>query len=181
MRRWFFEVWNEPNLQAFWTGTQAEYFELYARTARAIKEVDPKLRVGGPATAMNAWIAEFLAYCRQHDVPADFVSTHNWLALRLCVRRTPAPAARWDGAKPSYRAFQLLHQLGTSTVAVIGSHPTVDAWVVRGETGCTVVLTNFALPCHPIADETVTIRLDHLPQPASVTIQRIDAREVLRA
>ena len=29
VRRWYFEVWNEPNLPAFWAGTQAEYFELY--------------------------------------------------------------------------------------------------------------------------------------------------------
>jgi xylan 1,4-beta-xylosidase len=27
--QWFFEVWNEPNLPAFWTGTQDDYFKLY--------------------------------------------------------------------------------------------------------------------------------------------------------
>ena len=32
VRTWFFEVWNEPNLKAFWTGTQADYFELYRCT-----------------------------------------------------------------------------------------------------------------------------------------------------
>src|SRR4029434_9051088 len=45
---WFFEVWNEPNLKAFWTGTKKEYFKLYRVTADAIKKVDPSLRVGGP-------------------------------------------------------------------------------------------------------------------------------------
>lgn len=43
---WFFEVWNEPNLKAFWTGTQDDYFTLYRVTANAIKRVDPSLRVG---------------------------------------------------------------------------------------------------------------------------------------
>lgn len=52
--QWFFEVWNEPNLPVFWTGTQDDYFKLYGHTAQAIKTVDASLRVGGPATAMTA-------------------------------------------------------------------------------------------------------------------------------
>ena len=51
VRRWYFEVWNEPNLAPFFSGTKSEYFELYRTTAQAIKAVDPALRVGGPATS----------------------------------------------------------------------------------------------------------------------------------
>src|SRR5215472_13130949 len=49
---WYFEVWNEPNID-FWAGNpkQTTYFELYDHTARAVKAVDERLRVGGPATA----------------------------------------------------------------------------------------------------------------------------------
>jgi xylan 1,4-beta-xylosidase len=56
VREWFFEVWNEPNLPAFWKGTQADYYKLYAETATAIKSVDAALKVGGPATEIIAWI-----------------------------------------------------------------------------------------------------------------------------
>src|SRR5213080_1423183 len=47
--RWYFEVWNEPNLD-FWGGEprQSTYWTLYDHTARALKAVDPRLRVGGP-------------------------------------------------------------------------------------------------------------------------------------
>lgn len=31
LRQWFFEIWNEPNLKAFWTGTREDYFKLYRR------------------------------------------------------------------------------------------------------------------------------------------------------
>lgn len=48
---WYFEVWNEPNLGPFFRGTKAEYFELYRASAHAVKGVDPRLRVGGPATS----------------------------------------------------------------------------------------------------------------------------------
>ena len=51
VRQWPFEVWNEPNLVPhFWTGTRTEYFELYEATARALKAIDPQLKVGGPST-----------------------------------------------------------------------------------------------------------------------------------
>src|SRR5215469_7903233 len=75
--QWYFEVWNEPNLD-FWAGVpkQETYFKLYDHTARAIKAVDPRLRVGGPATAQAAWIPAFLHHCQDKHVPVDFVSTH---------------------------------------------------------------------------------------------------------
>lgn len=51
IRRWYYEVWNEPNLYGFWGGTKSEYFELYRHAAFAVKRVDAQLRVGGPATS----------------------------------------------------------------------------------------------------------------------------------
>jgi xylan 1,4-beta-xylosidase len=75
--RWYFEVWNEPNLD-FWAGRprQSSYFTLYDHTARALKGVDTRLRVGGPASAQAAWVADFIRHCHDHQVPVDFVSTH---------------------------------------------------------------------------------------------------------
>ena len=78
VRTWFFEVWNEPNLSFFWAGTKGEYFKLYEHSARAIKSVDSQLRVGGPATSVNAWIPDMLDFCRKSGVPIDFVSTHHY-------------------------------------------------------------------------------------------------------
>lgn len=74
---WYFEVWNEPNLR-FWTGkpVQATYFELYDHTARALKQVDSRLRVGGPSTARSQWVGDFLAHTTANHVPVDFVSSH---------------------------------------------------------------------------------------------------------
>jgi xylan 1,4-beta-xylosidase len=77
--QWYFEVWNEPNID-FWAGNpkQATYFELYDHTARSLKAVNPRLRVGGPATAAAHWIPEFLSHTSQEHVPVDFVSTHGY-------------------------------------------------------------------------------------------------------
>ncbi len=267
--RWFFEVWNEPNLSAFWTGTQADYFGLYRKTAVALKGVSDRLRVGGPATAGNGWIAPFIEYCESGHVPLDFVSTHHYptdafgrpgddteaqlaastrsvlrdraRATRQLVGDRPLYYTEWstssnsrdplhddpyaaavivktmleargmvDGyswwafsdifdenyfpsipfhggfgllnlygvGKPSYRAFELLHRLGTDLVfSFEDQHPTVNAWVVRQPAGrgTTVLITNHALPRHPIATEHVHVRLDGVASPAAVIVRRINA------
>lgn len=75
--QWYFEVWNEPNLD-FWAGEPKEqtYFKLYDSTARALKRVDTRLRVGGPATAQAVWVDRFIQHVVEKNVPVDFVSSH---------------------------------------------------------------------------------------------------------
>ncbi|RYY19357.1 MAG: beta-xylosidase [Cytophagaceae bacterium] len=75
---WYFEVWNEPNYPAFFAGTQADYFRLYAATARAVKAGLPTYRVGGAASSGTGWIDETLDYCAQNQVPLGFLSTHDY-------------------------------------------------------------------------------------------------------
>lgn len=51
---WYFEVWNEPNLTetgGFFHGTKSDYFRLYKEAVTAIKSIDERLKVGGPATS----------------------------------------------------------------------------------------------------------------------------------
>lgn len=93
VRSWYFEVWNEPNIKPFWNATQEQYFELYKISAKAIKAVDAKLKVGGPATSAfhldnasgiwkGSWVEEFLAYCKKENLPLDFLSTHPYPAAK---------------------------------------------------------------------------------------------------
>ncbi len=265
VREWFFEVWNEPNLSAFWKGKQKDYFKLYRSTAEAIKEVDSSLRVGGPATAKNEWIEEFLAFCAKKKAPVDFISTHHYPTDALgnegddtetqlansrrsilreqaqdTFRRAkgkPVYYTEWNAssnprdplhdepyaaafvaktlletnglvegysfwtftdifeenyfpsvpfhggfgllnlhgiAKPVYRAFELLHKLGTEQLLVDGIHETVDAWVVRGEHAVTVLLTNHALPRHAIEKQQVEIHLAGMEEPRVASVERVN-------
>jgi xylan 1,4-beta-xylosidase len=262
---WFFEVWNEPNLKAFWTGTQQDYFKLYRVTANAIKKVDPSLKVGGPATARDGWIEEFLEFCEGGNVPVDFVTTHHYptdalghedddtetqLAnsergvLREWAQDTRRragtrpvyytewnsssnPRDRWHDepyaaafaaktaleasdlvqgysfwtfsdifeenyfpsvpfhggfgllnlqgiAKPTYRAFELLHKLGKERLSVDGLHQTVNAWVTRDNASVKILLVNHALPRHSIASAVVRVHLAHALEPTGAWAERID-------
>ena len=77
--QWYFEVWNEPNID-FWSGEpkQSTYFELYDHTARALKSVNPRLRIGGPSTSSAHWVDDFLRHVIAENVPIDFVSSHGY-------------------------------------------------------------------------------------------------------
>jgi xylan 1,4-beta-xylosidase len=266
VREWFFEVWNEPNLKAFWGGTQRDYFKLYRVTVEAIKKVDSSLRVGGPATAKSAWIDEFVDYCERKKVPADFISTHHYPTdafgkpdddtmmqlfksqrgimrevaqdTRRRSRGRPVYYTEWNSSsnprdplhdesyaaafavttimearglvegysfwtfsdifeenyfpsvpfhggfgllnlhgipKPTYRAFEILHNIGTEQFIVDGLHETVDCSIIQKGSTLTVLLTNHTTPGHAIETETVEIRLENAPEPSEAHIQRIDA------
>lgn len=77
--KWYFEVWNEPNLKSFsQNGDINDYFKLYESAAKAIKRVSPELRVGGPSATEHNWISEMITYCKSNNVPLDFLSSHTY-------------------------------------------------------------------------------------------------------
>ena len=265
IEQWFFEVWNEPNLKAFWTGSQEDYFRLYKTTSESIKGIDPRLKVGGPATAGNAWIPEFLDYCRKNALNPDFISTHHYptdafgkpgddtiaqlAASSRSVLRDQAQTAKaqsgdrplyytewctssnpfddlhdrpyasafiiktvlecrnlvqgysywtfsdifeenyfssvpfhggfglttiYGTPKPAFRAYELLHRLGSELIALDGNHPTVDAWLARATGALQLLVSNHALPRHPVKTELVRFELRNAPLIRSATIERID-------
>ena len=87
MDEWYYEVWNEPNLEAFYGGDQEEFFKLWKYTYDAIKSVDRDWPVGGPSTARAEWIDDFLKFTRQNDCAPDYIIAHcynndsEWAAL----------------------------------------------------------------------------------------------------
>jgi len=74
---WDFEVWNEPNLDYFWKGAnKEEFFKLWTITYRAIKSVNPKIRIGGPTTARAEWLPEFIEFSRKNNCQPDYIIVH---------------------------------------------------------------------------------------------------------
>jgi xylan 1,4-beta-xylosidase len=97
---WGFEVWNEPNLVVFWSGSRADYLRLYDEAARALKAVDPRLLVGGPSTAAGEWVEALVAHVAETGVPLDFLTTHTYGNLPLDTspalrRHDVAPVPVW--------------------------------------------------------------------------------------
>jgi len=79
---WPIEVWNEPNI-VFWAGTMEEYFKLYEYSAKAVKSVDERIKVGGPAICgvdTERWLRSFFEFCINNNVPLDFITRHCYTA-----------------------------------------------------------------------------------------------------
>lgn len=80
--KWPVEVWNEPNLSGFWKGADMEeYFKLFEYTFKAVKSIDSRFRVGGPAICGvndEEWIRKFMEFCRDRKIPVDFVTRHHY-------------------------------------------------------------------------------------------------------
>ncbi len=79
---WPVEVWNEPNLPGFWyKADMQEYFKLFQKSFEAVKEVDERFRVGGPAVCGGSdkiWIRSFLEFCREQKIAVDFITRHHY-------------------------------------------------------------------------------------------------------
>lgn len=79
---WPVEVWNEPNLPGFWEhADMQEYFKLFKNSFYAVKEVDSRFRVGGPAVCGGSdevWIRAFMQFCHDNAIPVDFVTRHHY-------------------------------------------------------------------------------------------------------
>ena len=82
-------------------------------------------------------------------------------------------AARHSRSPPIARS-SCCTSSATNGSLVDGLHHTVDAWVVRQKAGVTILLTNHALPRHPIRRERVRVTLRTFGRPRSASIRRID-------
>lgn len=110
----YWEVWNEPNLLAFWEATIQDYLDLYDVTARAVKRADASAFVGGPATSSGAvglpimyrfteesWVTGLINYIQKNDLPLDFVSWHRYDTSAQVFTDDIAVHERWlDGLNP---------------------------------------------------------------------------------
>lgn len=81
---WPIEVWNEPNLNGFWENADMrEYFRLFEHTFNAVKEVDRRFRVGGPAICGvddERWMRLFLEFCIDKKLGLDFITRHHYIS-----------------------------------------------------------------------------------------------------
>lgn len=79
---WPIEVWNEPNLAGFWKDADMqEYFKLFKVSFNAVKSVDRRFAVGGPAICgvnPEVWMREFLNFCKTEGIRPDFITRHHY-------------------------------------------------------------------------------------------------------
>jgi xylan 1,4-beta-xylosidase len=102
----YWEFWNEPEA-LFWAGTPEQFYSLYEKMARALKAVDPALKVGGDAIAFayngGPYREGFIDYCAEHKVPLDFYSWHTY---------ADGSADPYDGVRLARKVREILDKNG---------------------------------------------------------------------
>jgi xylan 1,4-beta-xylosidase len=76
----YWEIWDAPDSKQSWSGSPAEYYRLYEKTAQAIQAADPAALVGGPALSKpliaGDYREKFIDFLRLNRLPLDFFSWH---------------------------------------------------------------------------------------------------------
>jgi xylan 1,4-beta-xylosidase len=82
--KWYWEVWNEPNI-GYWRGTPEEFHKLHDYAIAGVRRALPTAKVGGPDTAGGGrFLRDFLTHCLngqnhatgQQGTPIDFIAFH---------------------------------------------------------------------------------------------------------
>ncbi len=75
----YWEIWNEPDI-FFWGGTEEEYNELCSAASKAMKKIDPSIKILGGAWA-SPWAptSSRLKTLLSKKPDIDYISYHNYL------------------------------------------------------------------------------------------------------
>lgn len=75
------EVWNEPDGYAFWSGSSDDFVNLYRHTSLKLKQFDSTLLIGGPGIASvfsTEFLNTFFTAISTENLPFDFFSYHYY-------------------------------------------------------------------------------------------------------
>ena len=89
------EVWNEPDGHyGFFSGTAAQYEQLYRATVEAVRAVDPDAVVAGPGADHHIlWNTSFIDFVARNQLPLDYYTFHEYGSGELAVRQVERTAA----------------------------------------------------------------------------------------
>lgn len=86
VRKWYFQTLNEPDVRSPWKDDNQSFLNYYDACSEGLREADPKLRFGGPETAIDLSniFRGLLRHCEtginyftgEKGVRLDFVSVH---------------------------------------------------------------------------------------------------------
>jgi hypothetical protein len=148
-----FEIWNEPNLTSFWTGTVDQYWDMFSVAADGIHAADRSAIVlpagWGNRAAPNGsydWLKR--GFDRGLQSKWDAVATHpyNW----------PFPVERLECSTPEYNAWGVV-----SAGQLCGQLPRIRQLMVdRGDGAKQIWATEFGTPSPYSADSRRIVTLD---------------------
>jgi len=151
IQTWYWELWNEPDLDYYWKGSIEEFNKLYDYTASAVKDACPSARVGGPGTTnpqanktSGEYLNAFLDHCAngrnahtgERGTAIDFISFHvkggGYSADPLHRKQTPPSVKRiLDDVRTGYDIISRYPTLTDLECVLTEIDP--DGWAAGGK------------------------------------------------
>lgn len=85
LQEWLFVIWNEPDtpLTMFGFEKARDFYRFYKATYRALKELQPNLKIGAPAIYLNveddaSWLRSFASWTKEQCCIPDFLLIHYY-------------------------------------------------------------------------------------------------------
>src|SRR5579864_8392515 len=75
------DIWNEPDLTEYWTGTEADYLAMWQNAVNTIRGIDPNQIIVGPSTCCSAWSAwptDLMVFAKANNVLPNIVTLHEF-------------------------------------------------------------------------------------------------------
>jgi len=84
-----FDVWNEPDYNYYWSGTNNQFFQTYLHAYQVIREVlGPSVLIGGPSSSMpynKTFLQAFLDFCNANGCEVNFLSWHEFIDVDSAI------------------------------------------------------------------------------------------------
>jgi xylan 1,4-beta-xylosidase len=134
VEKWYWEVWNEPNLPMYWRGTPEEFYRLHDYAIAAIRRALPTARVGGPDVAGSggAFMDGFLDHVLRGKnyatgavgTPVDFVSFHAKGSPRMVDQHVQLGIAnQLRGIDEGFKKIAAIPELKAKPIVIGESDP----------------------------------------------------------
>ncbi len=148
IRRWYFELWNEPDIP-YWHGTFDDYNKLYDYTAAAVKAAAPYARVGGPSVTnpdlhanSGKLFDHFLNHTRHgtNNVTGKKGTEVDFITFHVKGGGYPMDPKAQKGEPPSIRrvleglqtGYEIVSKYGYENLECVLSEIDPDGWAAGG-------------------------------------------------
>ncbi len=74
------DIWNEPDISVFWTGTEAQYQAMWQTAVNTIRGINSGQIIVGPSTCCSpwgTWATDLMAFAKTNNVLPNIVAIHE--------------------------------------------------------------------------------------------------------
>jgi hypothetical protein len=130
------DIWNEPDLTEYWTGTEADYLAMWQNAVNTIRGIDPNQIIVGPSTCCSAWSAwptDLMVFAKANNVLPNIVTLHEFSGSAGLATDMAAAKSFLAANDPSVTLVEATEMVDQGTTYLPGGNMKYIAAVERSQ------------------------------------------------